>query len=212
MQIDRKEIYRYLGYRNIQPSPDVDARLDLCIQQVEKNLSLQHTWQQFDIVWHEDAMDIGPMHITSKNLQKNLKGCESVILLAATIGPGIDRLIKRAEMTSMLDASLYQAIGAAAVEAYVNEINADLLKQMEEKGLYGRPRYSPGYGDLPLTLQKDFSSILDMPKNTGIFLTDTCIMIPSKSVTALIGFARTKTNCILEGCEMCGNTECAFRR
>ena len=73
--------------------------------------------------------------------------------------------------------------------------------------------FSPGYGDVPLDLQKDFSALLQMPQTCGISLTDTLLMVPSKSVTAFIGFSEHKEPCILAGCETCSHaTDCAFRR
>ncbi|MEI3181645.1 MAG: hypothetical protein V8S93_14055 [Lachnospiraceae bacterium] len=37
-------------------------------------------------------------------------------------------------------------------------------------------------------------------------------MMPSKSVTAVIGVSRTPAACTIEGCEACGKKDCAFRR
>ena len=108
---------------------------------------------------------------------------------------------------------MYQAAAAALTESYVDSVNKKIRAEAAEKGLFCRPRFSPGYGDLPLALQTDFARILDMPRTVGVTLTDTLLMVPSKSVTAIIGLSETDRNCILEGCEICNRrTTCEFSR
>ena len=105
-----------------------------------------------------------------------------------------------------------QAAAAAMVEAYCNELNAMWKKEYLEKGLYLRPRFSPGYGDFPLSVQKQILDGLEAGKRIGITLTEGYLMMPSKSVTAVIGVSRTPAACVIEGCEACGKKDCAFRR
>ena len=114
-------------------------------------------------------------------------------MFAATVGLGIDQLIKRSEVTSIMDAAIYQAAGAEMVEAFADSEMNKLRAQEAEKGFRLRPRYSPGYGDLPLALQTDFARILDMQKWCGISLTDTLLMVPSKSITAFIGCVKAES-------------------
>ena len=83
---------------------------------------------------------------------------------------------------------------------------------MEKEGLYARPRFSPGYGDFSLEHQKEITSILNTPKTIGLTVTDTLILAPAKSVTAIIGFSTTKQYCHKHGCEVCKKIDCEFRR
>jgi cobalamin-dependent methionine synthase I len=50
-----------------------------------------------------------------------------------------------------------------------------------------RPRFSPGFGDLPLSLQPEILAITNARKNLSITLDEGCLMSPSKSVTAFAG-------------------------
>ena len=126
---------------------------------------------------------------------------------------GQDMLVKRAAVTSSAYASCCQAAGAAAIEAYCDLINDEIKAEYEAKGLYARPRFSPGYGDLALSHQKDWFRLLDITKNTGIELTDSLLMVPTKSVTAIIGLSPNKLPCIKQGCEACTMSQtCAFSR
>ena len=136
-----------------------------------------------------------------------------VLLFAATLGIEADRLIERARVRSMAEVSILQAASAAMIEAYCDDINRRIKEEAHARGLYVRPRYSPGYGDLALKSQKDFFALLKPEKETGITLTSSLIMVPTKSVTALIGLSSHDLPCILQGCEDCTMHEtCTFSR
>ena len=146
-------------------------------------------------------------------LIRNLRGCSEIVLLAVTIGPEPDRLVRRAEIRNMLQAYCYQAVGAACVEAWCEEVNERIRLEAAEKELFTRPRFSPGYGDFPLTVQRDFERILEMPKKIGVSLSESLLMTPTKSITAVIGLSSVKTDCHRAGCEECNMAQsCAFSR
>ena len=123
-----------------------------------------------------------------------------------------DRHIRRAQIRSMKDAALLQAASAAMVEKYTDIINEEIICEGKNMGLYPRPRYSPGYGDLSLETQKIVFTLLNPEKHAGITLTDSLLMVPSKSITAVIGLAETESSCIRYDCEECTMRDtCAFR-
>ena len=105
-----------------------------------------------------------------------------MILFAATLGAGADRCILKYGKTAPSRAMLADAVGSAMIEHWCDVLNAELTAGKESK-----PRYSPGYGDVPLTIQKDILTLLDAQRKLGITLSDTCFMTPTKSVTAFIG-------------------------
>lgn len=192
IELRTKEIYRFLGYRSITPTPEIDERIGICTEKMQKTASPKCFYRKFSVTQTApDITNIAGISIKSRNLYKNLSGCDYAYMFAATIGMGIDHLIKRSEITSMLDAAIYQAAGAEMIESYA-DAEVEKLKESEAQNGYAlRPRYSPGYGDLPLALQADFARILDMQKWCGIILTDTLLMVPSKSITAFIGCVKT---------------------
>lgn len=186
-----REVYRYLGYRKITPTPEIDARIQACIGRMQAAATPRAIARRFPV--HTEAPDlveIAGLTIRSRDLCRNLSGCDDAYLFAATIGIGIDLLIKRGEVASMTDSIIYQAAGAEMIESYADSEVAKLRAQEAARGYQLRPRYSPGYGDLPLALQTDFARILDMQKWCGITLTDALLMVPSKSITAFIGCTR----------------------
>ncbi len=212
--VDYNEITRYLGYRGVKPTPEVNARIDTCVKKIHEVIVPRFTYQIFDLTSpKEPVLSFAGISVRSQNLYKNVKGCDRIVMFAATIGIGIDRLIARAELTSMTDAAIYQAAGAAFIESYCDIVNRQINETAARDGYFARPRFSPGYGDLPLAMQTDFARILNMNKTCGISLSETLLMTPSKSVTALIGLSKTNEPCIIQGCEACANAaKCEFCR
>ncbi len=213
MEVSRAEIYRYLGYRGIVPDEVVRARVEECLERVLSVSEQRFAARRLDVAFPEEGVcDFGEMRVCSRDLARNLTGCVQAYLMAATIGIGVDRLIARANVSDVTAAAIYQAAGAAVVEAWSDEVNGKLLAEAREDGLFGRPRFSPGYGDFSLEHQRDFSRILGMPR-IGISLSESLLMTPSKSVTAVIGLSETDHHCQVTGCEACDlGGDCAFRR
>ncbi len=217
---DRKEILRYLGYRGQTPDAVSAALIDSCVEDLRRVIQPRSYTRIFPIAWGartaEDCVEIGiaDMTIRSRSLTRNLKGCTRAALMAATIGIGPDRLIRRAEIANMAKAAVYQAASAAMVEAWCNQVNQRIAEEAYRKeGLYCRPRFSPGYGDVPLAHQKDFDRILELQKHVGIVLGTSLLMTPSKSVTVVIGMSPVGSSCVLAGCEECTLREtCEFSR
>lgn len=238
--VPRKEACRYLGYRGITPDAAVGECLERCVEQLQKECHPRAVWERYPLRVEKTAGEsvlpeatdsvsggktvkdaekstcrivAGDLRFISNDLGRNLDGCTTLVLMAATIGTGVDYLIRRAEARSMVEAAVYQAAGAAMVEAWCDTVNQRIVETLRREGLFARPRFSPGYGDAPLTLQRDFSRLLAMPATCGISLTDTLLMVPSKSVTAFIGFSKQNKECVIAGCEACGKREdCAYHR
>lgn len=182
------EIYRYLGYRGITQDPEMDARIAACTEKLMAASTPRVIHEKFPVTAAAaDTVRIGELEITSHSLYQNLSDCTDAYMFSATVGIGIDRLIRRAEISSMTDALIFQAVGAEMIETYADTENEKLRQLEAAAGNILKPRFSPGYGDLPLALQTDFFRILPITKRCGITLTDTLLMVPSKSITAFIG-------------------------
>jgi hypothetical protein len=212
MKVNRYEIYRYMGVRG-----EADARtkelVEECLRELETKIRPRSFSMEYPVsVRADDMIDMTCFQVQSHNLGRNLRGCERVILFAATIGEGADLLIRRYSHMSVSRALAMQASSAAMIEAYCNELNQEYKENARKRGYYLRPRFSPGYGDFPLEKQRILCDVLKTEKTVGIKLTGSLLMMPSKSVTAVIGMSRQEEPCVLEGCEACGKKDCAFRR
>lgn len=179
---DEKEILRYAGCK--EADTETITLLRSCIAEVQDKLTYKVCYRELPVTIAGEMCDFGVIRLKSKNLARNLSGCEKVVLFGATIGVGIDRLIARYGRIAPSKALMFQAIGAERIEALCDAFCADISKEYST-GL--KPRFSPGYGDLSLATQKDVFAILDCEKRIGLTLNDSLIMSPSKSVTAFVG-------------------------
>lgn len=218
VEIPVKEVQRYMGYHGIVDiAPEMQEKINKAIEHLgtqshPRIISKEYriTVAEKTVTLHAENEDVT---FESEGLVRNLTGCCGAVLLAATIGPACDMLVRRASITSAADSAVYQAAGAAAIEAFLDDYNDKLKASYEARGLFLRPRFSPGYGDLKLEHQKDWFRLLDITKQIGIELTDSLLMVPTKSVTAIIGIGidKSKTGCI--GCKGCNRHDtCEFSK
>lgn len=177
-----REILRYAGCESADE--ETKKLLKSCIIEAKSALGYKVCWRELPLKTGGSLCDFGCFSLHSENLAKNLKGCKSVIIFCATVGVGIDRLIAKYTRLSPSKAVMMQAIGSERVEALCDAFCKEVA---EESKATLRPRFSPGYGDLPLTVQKDIFAVLDSSKQIAVFLNDSLMMSPSKSVTAFVG-------------------------
>lgn len=208
------EVCRYLGYRGgARPEGEVEAQVRACIQKVEQAAQPRAVSKLFPLTrLGGNRLSLGPMEVESAALARNLLGCEEVILFAATLGLEVDRLIARASAGRVSQAAIYQAAGAALIEEYCDQVNDALRQEAEAAGWYLRPRFSPGYGDFPIAHQQAVAQLLRTAEELGLTVSESMLLLPTKSVTAVIGRSRQPTPCHRQGCEVCGKKDCAFRR
>lgn len=202
----KKEILRYAGCK--EADNEISALLDTCIKEVQDKLTYKVCYREAYVTVNGDVCDFGAFKLQSKNLAANLKECNNVILFAATVGVGIDRLIAKYGRISPVKALMFQAIGAERIEALCDAFCEDISREMNV-GL--KPRFSPGYGDLPLEIQKDIFAFLDCSKRIGLVLNDSLLMSPSKSVMAFVGLSCSEQKQIKNKCSACTKTDCTFR-
>lgn len=201
-----KEILRYAGCR--EADGEMTALIQKCMAEVKNKLTYKVCYRVLPVAVQGACCDFGTFTLTSEKLAANLRGCREVILFAATIGVEIDRLIARYGRLSPVKALIFQAIGAERIEALCDAFCADMAK---EQGIGFKPRFSPGYGDLSLTAQKDVFAALDCARQIGLTLTDSLLMTPSKSVTAFAGVTESKNEDKHVKCSICDKKDCIFR-
>lgn len=203
--VDTREALRYAGVT--ESTPEMNALLQECMQLCQ-NILTPRVCYRFYPVTRQDGLDLGFAKTKSSALRRNLAGCEEIVLFAATIGLEMDRLIARYAHLSPSKSVMLQAIGAERIESLCDAFENELIRQGHELGT----RFSPGYGDLPLELQRDIFAALDCPKHIGVSLNESLLMSPSKSVSAIIGLnGETSERCV-HNCALCTLTNCLYRR
>ncbi len=147
--------------------------------------------------------------LMGKDIRALLQDSRQVVVFGATLGFGVERLMARLQLSDMGQAMVLDACASSAIENVCDNFCADLA----ERHGYTTDRFSPGYGDLPLGVQGAFFDLLDLSRTIGVTLTDSGLMIPQKSVTAVVGIADSPQPRGLRGCENCGMyATCGLRK
>ena len=191
--MNEAEILRYIGARDRNSNANIGDKLrDMireCLAITESKLTYKVSFCELEVSVGE-SLRLADMTICSKDLAKNLSGCKSAFVFAATVGIEIDRLIARYSATSPAKALIFDGIGAERIESLCNVFCAEMAQIKAREACFLRPRFSAGYGDFPIEAQKDIFRLLDCPKNLGVTLLDSMLMSPTKSVTAIMGVYR----------------------
>ena len=205
MDFNRREALRYLRARPDDKKAQV--LVDTVYLKLRNEVQARHVLQNHSIQVDAEGvtLDCG-IRFTSRDLAAHLRGCQEALLLGATLGSRVDAAIRRLALGSVAEGAAAQAVAAALIETYCDEVPATF----DTGGLAQRPRCSPGHGDWDLAEQRQLFPVLNCAKLIGLTLTEGCMMAPSKSVTAVIGLSED-VQCVWNKCMTCGNINCPYR-
>lgn len=216
--LDRAEVARMLGYGGRTPEGDAAALVEACAAEVEASLTCRACLVRAAVAAAPggDGVRLGALEVRSAGLARHLEGCAEAVAFVATVGGGVDRLLAKYGRLSAARAAAVQAAGAVAIEAWCDRL-CDGWAQEAGPGMALRPRFSPGYGGWALEEgQRGLFAWLEPGKRIGVGLTDGCLMVPSKSVSAVAGIGSAAEvppgGCRAGACARCGRTGCAYRR
>ena len=206
-----REILRYLGVR-CGADETLKAQIQSVWDELVSCVTPKSVTRRVPCAVTDSVVTIGTIHTTTRNLARHLNGCREAFLLAATLGSTADFLLRRYAAADISRAAVMQAACAAMIEQVCDDAEVPLRKEAEEQGCSLRPRFSPGYGDFALEHQRDLIALLDCSRRIGLTLSDSLMLIPTKSVTAVIGIqdgvCREKDE---NKCRRCANQNCEFR-
>ena len=207
--LNMNEILKYLGFRGQELTEEIAAQIRRCTDEVLAAATPRLTYRHAPL---EDGAVLG-VTFAGNDIPRMLEPCEEVVLFGATLGPGVERLMMRYEVVNAADSVIMDACASTAIENICNNFESDMRHAVEAEGRYLTDRFSPGYGDLPIAEQPKFFALLDMTRRIGVSLTPTTIMVPRKSVTAIMGIARTPQPHRPPDCEHCLMFRtCPFRK
>ena len=202
--IDEKQAGRYYGLR--APDAAAEALLARLAPGLLAAAAPRCVWQEF-VPREQPALLVG------RDIAAHMDGCTSFVLLGVTLGEGIDRAVRRAGIGDVAAAMAADALASALAEQAADIAQAQLRAALLAQGRYCTPRYSPGYGDWPLEVQPLIERLLDLPKNLGVTVTESNLMLPRKSVTALLGVSEHAVKGKMAGCAACAlHGRCEFRK
>ena len=209
ISFNKKEALRY--FRAQSDDKSAETLIDAAYQKLKNELQPRYTVKRFGC--RADAasvlLDNGTV-FRSKALARYVGDATELFLFGATLGSRVDIALRRMALTSVAEAGAGQAVAAALIETYCDDCCAELQKQLPE-GKKLKWRFSPGYGDWALEEQKILFPVLDCSHTIGLTLTESCMMAPVKSVTAVMAITE---DAIRENhkCRYCNKTDCEFRQ
>lgn len=201
--LDHREAVRYLGDSRVEMTDEMEALLSECEEEVLSAADPKFLYKVKELPC--------PELMVGKDIAEHLAGCSKVVLLSATLGAGIDRMLRIAQVKDMSRAVVLDALSSVAIEQVCRRFDEFIAE--EYPNLFQTFRFSPGYGDYPIDLQKWFLAELDAPKKIGLTTNDSYLLIPTKSVTAVMGLSETEPPKRKRGCASCNLREtCNFRK
>ena len=189
MENAKAEVLRYLGYCGQALSPELDVMIEECMQSMREAVTPFQTRMTFCICSRTDGIRLDNTGIVlgGKDICRHLAVCGQVVLLAATLGAAADSLIRHWERLDITRSLVLDACATQYIEQCCDELEEQVKQEESECGLAITSRFSPGYGDLPLDTQPKLLAVLDAGRRIGLTCTERFILIPRKSVTAVIG-------------------------
>lgn len=213
LNINRAEALRYMGYKNNIPDKHILSLVDECEDSLLKVIKPCFTYKVFNIENTEKGIAISgtSLILEGNDIKSHLDGCEGCVLMCATVSSGADMLIRSYETHDMTKAVICDCLASTAVEQVCNEAEISIQESLGDYNFTWR--FSPGYGDFPLNIQPEFLKVLDAQKRVGINSTESLILIPRKSVTAVMGISKNEISKGKRGCICCSMRDrCEFRK
>ena len=221
ISIEKSEVLRYLRYKNQEINSSFSEKIDLAIEQTRSIITPRAVYEIYPLKFFEDRIEVEGTNLVfnSKDILRLLRYCESCVLMAATIGTNIEMEIRKSEYIDLAGSLIIDSAATTFVERTCDQIQNIIEKDAKDNGKNLTMRYSPGYGDFPLECGKEILNILQSQKKIGLTSSSSGIMIPRKSVSAIIGIydsSKDKDNKVKKGkksCLECPNyNNCIYRR
>ena len=168
-------------------------------------------WRRFSLALRGRGIVVaGETLCESVSLSRLFADCHSCAVMVVTLGPEVDRLIQLLSRSRMSEAVACDACASVWADSLCDEAEKEIERDLAD-GEFLTVRFSPGYGDVPMSVTADLLRLLDASRRIGVTLSQKGMMIPVKSVTALIGISHTKQE-RRRSCAECAMTGCQFRK
>lgn len=212
-KINRTEAYRYMGIKG-EADSSVKLLADECETRLLKAAVPKFCWTYAEILaFSSEGITLSghKLVLRGRDISAHLLGCFGAVLLCATLGDGADRLLRTVQAEDMAKALVCDAMASAAIEQVCDAAEKEIRGRFPDKFMTWR--FSAGYGDFPLDTQKDFLAAVNAQKKIGICVNSGGILIPTKSVTAVIGLSEKMPEPKKRGCGSCNMREsCIYRK
>ena len=200
-KFDYEALWRYVG----QPDELTEKKAENVVDRLYKVCTPREIHREYAVERSTDGICIIGTNVVLKgeNIARHLDGCSACILKAVTLGIGVDNLIRTLAFSDMSASVLCDSAASVLVEQVSTEQEGKLKNVYREKELFLTESYSPGYGDFPLEANSDIEKLLMLSKRIGVTVTEDYLMLPRKSITAVIGISEKNVKGSRATCESC---------
>ena len=215
INIKDEEVLRYLEYKGQIIDDNLKETINQCKNITKARINPRYTFRVYSIKKNKGIIEFegSNLKLESRDLYNVLKDCNKCILMAATIGLDIEKDIRKYSLTELTKGIIIDSCATTAIEEVCDMVQEEVQNNILEDGQYTTLRYSPGYGDLPIEKNKDILNLINGQKEIGLTITTNGIMIPRKSVIAIIGISDNKLSQVKKSCKNCNNKDtCKFKR
>lgn len=215
MYINKNEVLRYLGHKEQEIDSKLNNLIDSCIEETKTLAKPLITYNIFNIeIQNNEVKLLGcDVILSGEDITNHLRNSTKCVVLAASLGIFVDNRIRYFSKIDLTRSLILDSCGTEAVESLCCDAESKIREIAEKEGLEINNRYSPGYGDFPINVQADILKLLNAEKVIGLTCTEHYILLPRKSVTAVIGFVNKEQKIFKEGCKRCNfNINCMYRR
>jgi len=214
MYIDKKEALRYMGYSGQKIDDNIQKLLDDCIREVMDISTKSYIYEMFDIERSKEGLHLkgSTLILEGEAINAHLLKAEKCAVMAVTLGLQVDMRIAFYSKTDLTKSLVFDACATAAAEALCDIVQSEIAAKAMTMGLEITSRFSPGYGDFSIGIQKEIVKVLRAYEKIGLSVNESSIMIPRKSVTAVIGMSNEKCSLKSHKCNNCEDKDCLYRK
>lgn len=215
--VDRAEALRYIGYAGQQIDDQLAMRFDRIIADCERIAHPSYAFRILPLTRTDEGMRLvgSTLTLPGNDIARHLEKASACGVLVCTLGLPYERELQQLGHRNELDALLFGTAGSSLVESVADICESAIVAEAATAGLRTNTRFSPGYGDLPLTLQPRILDVLDAPRRLGVVANDSNLLIPTKSTTAFIGLFDSDhiVSSVKQSCAQCPcKSHCALRK
>lgn len=210
--INSAEVLRYLGCRH--SSDKLSEQIRAISAEILCRIQPRTVFREFTLNTTPQSIEIAGTRtiLTGNDIRKLLANCHQAVFFAVTLGMEMDSFLRQRQLSNMGDALILDACLSAAIDTVCSNLRASIQKEYAAQNCFLTDGFSPGYGDLPISLQQDFLVLLDAQRRIGLTCTSESILIPQKSVTGLWGIALSPINPAPSRCNTCSmNGKCPYQ-
>lgn len=205
IEISKDEVLRYLGHKMQKIDNDLDNLINETIEESKELIFPKYVLGEYKTILGDDKVELEGTNLVllGKDIKEHLLNANTTVIMAVTLGSIIEKKIALYEKSNLTKALILDSCATTAVEEVCDIIEEYVKEEAKNKGLGITFRYSPGYGDLPLSTQKEFIKTLSADIRIGLTTSEHYLLFPRKSVTAIIGIGNKEVKSKERDCSKC---------